>query len=573
MNRRDFLSSISCSLVGLSEVSLVRPFGGSGDGACWLDVCAPFISYDSAAGMFSEIVLTSDNFSGISGYRDGKEQTEYEFHLYDVDGKPVNGSPRKLTVPAMRTTVIDMRELTGGGERFEGGLRIRLRPVSRDLTHASDLFSSAFVRWRNDSSWDNVHANPDPLGWQNTSSYFYSMPFPGLGEYDCRFGFFNPSEHRSAGKIVLYTSAGKIAASEGFDLKPGASLVFDLNTGKVEKSGAPPARKGYDSHGLLAVTNDEGTSKGFGYLMIHRRGSDRFSVEHPIHQGIFVPAPVTAPFDAGDRFRARNVLYSPLVFRKKKIGGVTLETRFYFGTGLPLEEAQWLYPFIVDESGTAVWSSQSDRHFAAEYPEQSDKGVIRLRTGQSFRLDLQRLDLPDNFSGGLGLAVSPDTTHTLQKVEVRVAEWGAHAFTHFRPGLRSARMYQKPSQRGGLATDYIVSGARLVRTKSGILSDEVIGAINIEDKGTEARPVLELFGSKGLFKRIQLPVIPGFACRHFLLSDLVPGEVETDILTIRMVDEQATLLMSAVHLDYRKRDIALDHGSDRFSTYLDYGCR
>jgi len=523
--------------------------------------------------LFSEIVLTSDNFSGISGHRDGKEQTEYEFHLYDVDGRPVNGTPRKLTVPAMRTTVVDARELTGGRERFEGGLRIRLRPVSRDLTHASDLFSSAFVRWKNDSSWDNVHANPDPLGWQNTSSYFYSMPFPGLGEYDCRFGFFNPSGHRSAGTIVMYSSSGKVAASERFELKPGASLYFDLNAGKVEKSGAPPVRKGYDSHGLLAVTNDEGTSKGFGYLMIRRPGTDRFSVEHPIHQGLFTPAPSVAPFDAGNRFKARNVLYSPLVFRRKKIGGVTLETRFYFGTGLPLEEAQWLYPFIVDEAGTAVWSSQNDELLAKELPGQFDRGVIRLSANQSCRLDLQRLTLPDNFSGGLGLAVSPDTTHTLQKVEVRVAEWGAHAFTHFRPGLRSARMYQKPSQRGGLATDYIVSGARLVRTKSGILSDEVIGAINIGDKGTEARPVLELFGSKGLIKRIQLPVIPGFACRHFLLSDLAPGEVETDILTIRMVDEQATLLMSAVHLDYRKRDIALDHGSDRFSTYLDYGCR
>jgi len=31
--------------------------------------------------------------------------------------------------------------------------------------------------------------------------------------------------------------------------------------------------------------------------------------------------------------------------------------------------------------------------------------------------------------------------------------------------------------------------------------------------------------------------------------------------------------MSAVHLDHERRDLALDHGSDRFSTFLDYGCQ
>jgi len=27
-----------------------------------------------------------------------------------------------------------------------------------------------------------------------------------------------------------------------------------------------------------------------------------------------------------------------------------------------------------------------------------------------------------------------------------------------------------------------------------------------------------------------------------------------------------------VHLDYERRDLAMDHGSDRHSTYNDYGC-
>src|SRR5947209_6082384 len=43
-------------------------------------------------------------------------------------------------------------------------------------------------------------------------------------------------------------------------------------------------------------------------------------------------------------------------------------------------------------------------------------------------------------------------------------------------------------------------------------------------------------------------------------------------LSLRLVDERATLLMSSLHLDYVRRDIALDHGSDRFSTFLDYSC-
>ena len=109
---------------------------------------------------------------------------------------------------------------------------------------------------------------------------------------------------------------------------------------------------------------------------------------------------------------------------------------------------------------------------AAVLPSQTERGVIRLATNQSCALDFDKLtagekntagmpahspgnlsaNLPPNFSGGLAVAVSPDTNHTLFKVEVRVREWKAYAFTHFRPGLRSARWYQKPKPRGGLAT-------------------------------------------------------------------------------------------------------------------------
>jgi hypothetical protein len=96
--------------------------------------------------------------------------------------------------------------------------------------------------------------------------------------------------------------------------------------------------------------------------------------------------------------------------------------------------------------------------------------------------------------------------------------------------------------------------------------------LNIDDQGLEGHPAVELFGSGGLIRRLPLGVIPPFGCRHFLLSEMFPGEADHEALTLRLVDERATLLMSVVHLDYACRDLALEHGSDRFSTYLDYSC-
>jgi hypothetical protein len=319
--------------------------------------------------------------------------------------------------------------------------------------------------------------------------------------------------------------------------------------------------------------------KSFGYLMIQQNSGGqksraRFSVEHPIHQGVFKPKPSVVPFDAQDQFKAKNVLYTPLLFHQKKIGTneLTLESRFYLGTGLPLEETQWFYPFAVDGDGNAVWSALKDEKLPASLPAQTERGVIRLAAGQSCALDFNQLSLAPGFAGGLGVAVSPDTTHTMIKVEVRAQEWNAFAFTHFRPGLRSARAYQKAEQRGGLATDYIVSGARLVKSKNSTQMDELIAVLNIDDQGLEARPVVELFGPSGLITRLSLGVIPPFACRHFLLSELIEGDARRESLTLRLVDERATLLMSAIHLDHARRDLALDHGSDRFSTFLDYSC-
>ena len=65
--------------------------------------------------MDSEVVLTSDNFIGSKGYSDKLDATDYEIYLYDANGKPfgADGVARRLTVPAMHTTVIPVSELVG----------------------------------------------------------------------------------------------------------------------------------------------------------------------------------------------------------------------------------------------------------------------------------------------------------------------------------------------------------------------------------------------------------------------------------------------------------------------------
>jgi len=348
---------------------------------------------------------------------------------------------------------------------------------------------------------------------------------------------------------------------------PGA--IFGPRRAKDESASPKLTRDG----GTIAVANHEGTQKAFAYLMLKRAGGVRFSVEHPIHQAPFKARPAPAPFDSAGRFRAKNILYTPLVFHSKQIGGVTLNSRFHFSSGAPLEEHLWLNPLITDPGGNVVWQSTADTPLPPGIPQkQIERGVIKLAGMESCVFDCPQLSLPAKFSGGLSLAVSPTTNHTLMKIEISAKEWGAHAFTHFRPGLQSARGYQLPKQRGGLATDYIACGARWEQDGSRTLRDEVIGIINIDDKGLVGRPTIEVFASGGLLARIELGEVPGFGCRHYLLSDLASGKIRARDLTLRLVDEHAMLLMSVVHLDYARRDLALDHGSDRFSTFIDYPC-
>jgi len=588
IKRRSFLSSVSRAVAGTALLPLIQPVkeivGGQ---SCWLDVCAPFIIQDPAVGIESEIVLTSDNFVGATGYADHADATEYEIYLYDSEGRPLgaDGIARRLTAPAMQTTVIPVRDLVEPGSSFWGGMKVRLRPQTRTPQHASDLFSSAFVRWKSSDSFTNVHANPDPLQWQRPDSFFYSMPFPPLSAYDCVYSIFNPYDNASTGVLTLYDRLGVRLKEIPYDLKPHSSRLIDLRKGDYitdVKEFVTPHEKGRDyapamsagaNGGTIAVTNRSGSVKNFGYLLMKQTGGPKFSIEHPIHQPPYNPAAARIPFDSQGRFKAQNVLYTPLVFRSKKIGGITLESRFHFSSGAPVEEVLWLNPFITNSAGEVTWQTANGSRLPDSIPEkQIERGAIKLAGQQSCIFDSSRIDLPKGFSGGLSLAITPLSNHTLMKVEVLAVEWNATAFTHFRPGLASARSYQKPQPRAGLGTDYIVAGAGLVRKGGKVSRDEIIGVINIDDKSITGNPTLEVFSPTGLMSRVRLGEVPAFSCRHYLLSELLSEKIGANDLSLRLVDEQATLLMSVLHIDYKRRDIAADHGSDRFSTFSEFTC-
>ena len=555
----------------------------SAERVCWLDLAAPLIIEDADRGFHSEIVLTSDTFVGSKGHDDGSDATEYELYLYDSSGVPVTatGPTAKLKVGAMRTTVVPMRELIPIGKKHWGGLRIRIRPLTREPMHASDLFSSAFVRWQTNESFTTVHANPDPLEWQRADSFFYSMPFPPLDKYDCIYSLFNPYDQDSMGTVTLYDSFGVALTQLPYHLKPHSSLLVDLRTGKVadnpneifiSRRKMQTGSAGMNG-GTIAVTNRQGSLKNFGYMMIKQIDAPRFSIEHPIHQPPYHPTTAKVPFDTQGRFKAQNVLYTPLVFNSKKIGGITLQSRFHLSSGAPVEEALWLSPFMTDQNGEVVWQAGNGSTFPASVStEQIERGAIKLKGQQSCVFDCSGLGLPQPFSGGLSLAITPQTNHTLMKVEILAVEWNAIAFTHFRPGLAAARAYQKPPMRGGLLTDYIVSGARLKIDGGKKINDEVIAVINIDDQAISGNPTLEIFSSSGLAARVKLGPVPAFSCRHYLLSSLVSEAISSHDLSLRLVDGQATLLMSVLHLDYDRRDIAADHGSDRFSTFSEFTC-
>src|SRR5262249_49473278 len=151
------------------------------------------------------------------------------------------------------------------------------------------------------------------------------------------------------------------------------------------------------------------------------------------------------------------------VFRDRTIGELNMTSRIYLSAGRPLEDEMWLMAYVADDGGKARWTTKDSR-LANLLPRGFySKDAVRMRPFQSCSFDFEELSLESQFAGGIGIATSLKTSHVLMKIEVRVKNWGTSAFSHFRPGSRSARALQGIKSRGGLVSDYIVSGAAVKR--------------------------------------------------------------------------------------------------------------
>jgi len=589
IDRRVFLSSLAGSLLPAaaqtpysSKPAALLP---ANDGLCWLDVAAPFVVIDPALQLSTEILLTATCFPGIEGYRDSRYATEYQVLLYDSTGKEVHlENNGRFEIPSLRPTVLNVKEWTGADGPFFGGARIRVAPSPHQMPHAGDLFSAGFVRWSLPTNFDNVHAHPAPP--EQVYGYFnYSMPFPALSEYHCAFALFNPNDDESFGNIRVVDRMGRTARERKYSLPPHRTTIYTLSDLKTaaspgEAMALAPLNEPKLADGGVLVVRNESPKASFGYTIMRGREGGAFTLEHPLHFAADAPvAPARkSPFGPKGNFPAQAMLFTPMLFRGFRVGELQLETRHYLSSSRWQEEALWMLPMVTTGEGRIAWAGNHDDRLADRVQPRelsADGGVIRLGEFQSCRIATRDLPLPDNFAGGFGVATLPKTSHSLQKVEVRALNWGRVALTHFRPGGASAKSYRQADTRGGLASDYIVSGAHIIGSPGRPKRDTLLAVMNIElDPDQTGTPRIQLFGPSGLAGEKQLGDFPPLACRHFLLSELFPG-IQSDParpFTVRMTVPNAIMIVSALHLDYNRRDLALEHGSDRHSTYQDFKC-
>jgi hypothetical protein len=406
------------------------------------------------------------------------------------------------------------------------------------------------------------------------------MPFPALSEYHCAFALFNPGDDESHGTLRVADRMGRTVAQRDYKLPPHRTELFEMEDLRPSESPGEALtitrlkQQKLKDGGTLVVKN-ESERVAFAYTMIKGRVGNSFTSEHPLHFQADVPVKParSSPYGPKRSFPAQALVYTPMLFRNFQIGGLTLNSRLYFSASRWAEEALWMLPFVTTNEGTIAWVSNKDDRFADRVAPAAlaVDGAVRLSEFQSCRLEAETLPLPDGFSGGFGAATIPKTSHSLNKVEVRATNWGRVAFTHFRPGGAVAKSYRQVEQRGGLASDYIVSGAHLIASKS----DCVLAVMNIEfEEENTGMPTVQLFGPAGLVGERRLGDFPPLACRHLLLSELFPGAQSSpeNPFTVRLTVGNAVMIVSALHIDYERRDIALEHGSDRHSTFQDFKC-
>lgn len=584
IDRRSFLASLASAGLGGSLAAASKPEAkAKPDSPCWLDVAAPFVALDPAQQLSTSLLLTATCFQGAAGFQKTGDSTQYQILLYDYSGREIpldNGG--KLDVQAMRPTLVDMKEATRR-DAFYGGAKIRVAPSAGQMPRAGDLFSAGFVRWDMPANFDNIHAHP-AAPQQMTGRFHYSMPFPALGEYHCAFALFNPGEEESFGTLRVVDRMGRTIAQKKYELAPHCTRLFAMQDLHMAESPGeafaitPLTEPRLKDGGTLVVRNDS-DRVAFAYSIIKGRSGNSFTAEHPLHFQADVPvkAARSSPYGPKRSFPAQALVYTPLLFKGFRAGGLELESRMYLSASRWAEEALWLLPFVTTDEGSIAWvSNRDDRFGAAVAPTAlAIDGAVRLTEFQSCRIDAAALPLPDGFAGGFGAATIPKTSHSLNKIEVRVANWGRVAFTHFRPGGAVAKSYRQVEDRAGIASDYIVSGAHIIGSAGNPKRDCLLGIMNIEfEEDNTGTPVLQLFGPQGLAGERRLGDFPPLACRHLLLSELFPGAQSTEgsPFTVRLIVRNALMIVSALHIDYERRDIALEHGSDRHSTFQDFRC-
>jgi hypothetical protein len=594
IDRRVFLGSLAGSLLFASAqtatshplaklAGIADPRPKVAPDACWLDVAAPFVLSDPNLGIKTQFVLTATCFPGVDGYRDPNNQTAYQMLLYDAKGNEIKlDSNGRIDIPALHTTLVELDELAHR-QQFWGAGRIRLAPTAGQVSHAGDLFSAGFTRWQTASNFDNVHAHP-AAPQQAIGHYNYSMPLPAMSEYHLMFSLFNPADDVSEGDIRVVNRMGQTIASKPYHLEPHHTFLYSLEDlsnfdNPAEGLAITPLKEPKLADGGVVVVHNTTDKVAFAYTMMRGRTGGTFTVEHPLHfsSDVEVKPARQTPYGPNQSFPAMALLYTPLLFRGKQIGGLTLDSRFYLSASRWVEEALWLMPFVTTGDGNIGWVSNKDEHFPdrVQPAALTDQGVLRLEAFQSVKMEAAGLPLPDSWSGGLGVATIPGTSHSLLKAEVRVREWNRAAFTHFRPGGAPASKYKLADERGGVATDYIVTDVQIRRDGNVPKRDSVLAVMNIEfQHEVTGTPKFQLFGPNGLIAEKSIGEFPPLACRHLLLSEVFPG-VQTEPehpVTVRMVEQNAMMICSAVHFDYDRRDLALEHGSDRHSTFTDFKC-
>jgi hypothetical protein len=591
IDRRTFLSGLTGSFFAVPAVAAPQqtlPAPASAD-ACWLDVAAPFVALDPSQQLKTELLLTATCFPGAEGFRETHYGTDYQILLWDHTGKEIHlDNSGKLEIPAMRPRLLDMAELTGR-DSFFGGAKIRVAPSPGQVARAGDLFSAGFVRWDLPGNFDNVHAHP-AAPQQAIGRFNYSMPFPALSEYHCAFSIFNPGDDQSEGLIRVVDRLGRTAVQRRYQLRPHQTMLFAMDGLKpfdspseafaVYSLDKAPLFEPKLADGGAIVIRNETERVPFAYTFMKGRAGGSFTVEHPLH--FQADAPVKAarstPF-AGEKksFPAQALVYTPMLLKGVRIGDLQLESRLYLHASRWAEEALWMMPFVTTGEGSIAWVSTHDSEFTQRVAPAAvaDQGVVRLSEFQSCMIDSRALPLPEGYAGGFGAACIPKTSHSLNKIELRAVNWGRVAMTHFRPGGAVAKSYRAVEKRGGLASDYIVSGAHVIGPAHARKRDCLMAVMNIEfeDEHSDS-PLLQVFGPRGLVGEKKLGDFAPLACRHLLLSDLFP-DLQSDPahpFTLRMQSPNALMIVSALHIDFERRDIALEHGSDRHSTFQDFKC-